>query len=369
MTCACACCCCLLWTGWDDLNSAHYDWPTVATVRHYRHMVRTAVDDLISSLPMTLPITWESPFWIILMGCEHERIHLETSSVLFRQLEPQYVVPKPYFPINVSHAPTPQHAPVNSLLPVPGAKVQLGKDVLTSPIYGWDNEYGVHNADVAPFLASKYLVSNAEFKSFIDDGGYDNQSYWGEEGWKFVQFRQAKHPVFWVPVDRDDNGQLVFKYRSMTHVIDMPWDWPVDCNYIEAKAWCAWKNEKIKQGHGEQQLRFDSSVDKSSLPADALVRMPTEEEWQQLLDHAYPEHAPSQPTVIHDQPYWTDAPGNINLEHGASSCPVNQYPFGHGFYDVLGNAWQWTETPINAFKGFRFHPAYDDFSGNTTTMP
>ena len=34
-----------------------------------------------------VPIAWESPAWMILMGIEHERIHLETSSVLIRQLD------------------------------------------------------------------------------------------------------------------------------------------------------------------------------------------------------------------------------------------------------------------------------------------
>jgi hypothetical protein len=37
---------------------------------------------------------WDSPFWSVLMGFEHERIHLETSSVLFREL-PHTLLRKP----------------------------------------------------------------------------------------------------------------------------------------------------------------------------------------------------------------------------------------------------------------------------------
>ena len=44
------------------------------------------VDEVISAQPLELPIGWDSPFWPIMMGIEHERIHLETSSVLFREL-------------------------------------------------------------------------------------------------------------------------------------------------------------------------------------------------------------------------------------------------------------------------------------------
>ena len=58
------------------------------------------------------------------------------------------------------------------------------------------------------------------------------------------------------------------------------------------------------------------------------------------------------------------APGNINLEHYQSPCPVNQFSFGD-FYDLIGNVWQWTETPITGFEGFKIHPSYDDFSTPT----
>ena len=72
--------------SWDDLNSAHYDWPSVATVGDYRAALRNFIDDFIQSMPLSLPITPDQPAWIILMGIEHERIHLETSSVIMRMI-------------------------------------------------------------------------------------------------------------------------------------------------------------------------------------------------------------------------------------------------------------------------------------------
>ncbi len=72
--------------SWDDLNEAHYDWPGIPEVRAYRDQVRALVDDLITQMPLEMPITWESPWWAIMMGIEHQRIHLETSSVLIRHL-------------------------------------------------------------------------------------------------------------------------------------------------------------------------------------------------------------------------------------------------------------------------------------------
>ena len=36
--------------------------------------------------------------------------------------------------------------------------------------------------------------------------------------------------------------------------------------------------------------------------------------------------------------------------------------------DVVGNVWQWTETPIAGFPGFEVHALYDDFSTPTFDM-
>ena len=43
-------------------------------------------------------VTWDDPAWAVFMGFEHERIHIETSSVLIREL-PLTSVRKPeYWP-------------------------------------------------------------------------------------------------------------------------------------------------------------------------------------------------------------------------------------------------------------------------------
>jgi hypothetical protein len=41
----------------DDLNEAHYTWPTPEQARDYRNKVRVAVDGLIQTLPISLPIS------------------------------------------------------------------------------------------------------------------------------------------------------------------------------------------------------------------------------------------------------------------------------------------------------------------------
>ncbi len=163
--------------SWDDLDEAHYDWPRVDEVREYRKRVREVMDELIQTMPLALPVSWNHPWWAILMCRSSRRIHLETSSVLIRQHALEYVKPHPAWqPCRKSG-----DAPQNRLVQIPAGKVRLGKE-RSADKYGWDNEYGSHEAGIADFQASRYLVSNGEFLGFVEDGGYANDACWEQEG-------------------------------------------------------------------------------------------------------------------------------------------------------------------------------------------
>jgi 5-histidylcysteine sulfoxide synthase/putative 4-mercaptohistidine N1-methyltranferase len=306
--------------SWDDLDSTHYDWPSVDEVRVYRTKVYALVLQLIDNMELALPIQQDSLAWIILMGCEHERIHLETSSVIMRMLPLQW--------LNACEAwracTQSSSAPENCFISVEQQQIVLGKSE-QDKTYGWDNEYGRCAVDVDAFEVSKYLVSNQEYLEFVEAGGYQTPQFWNEEGQAWLKFSQAIMPKFWRKV------QQHYLQRNLLSEIPLPLDWPVEVNYLEANAFCAWK-----QIHSKKHLR-----------------LPTEAEWQCLRNNKIPE--PFQ---------WTEAPGNTNLEYFASSCPVNKFQQGE-LFDVQGNVWQWTESPIDAFSGFEVHPFYDDFSTPT----
>ena len=315
--------------SWDDLNSAHYDWPSVATVKSYRAAMREFVDEFIQSMPLTLPITPDQPAWVILMGIEHERIHLETSSVIMRMMPLDELRTGDDLSADeqrlwAMHEEAGE-PPANEWLPVAAATVHLGKR-LDDQTYGWDNEYGSEEVDLPAFRAARRLVSNAEFLAFIADGGYRDESLWTEEGRGWLHYTRAEHPRFWA---RRDGGYV---QRNLLNEMPLPHNWPVEVNCLEAQAYCTWLARKT----GEN------------------VQLQTEAHWY-ALRHTLPAD------LAADQPFWKTAPGNINLEHGASSTPVDTFPQGE-FCDVVGNVWQWTRTPIMPFKGFEVHPLYDDFS-------
>ncbi len=300
--------------SWDDLNEKHYAWPSVEETKAYRDDVKASVLEMIDNTPFILPITWDSPMWIIMMAIEHERIHLETSSVLLRQTPLAYLKPLSSWPISTEH----RYAPENELLPIPAGDVfQDRKDTY----YGWDNEYGKHEATIPSFKASKFLVSNKEFLAFVEDKGYARDSYWEESGKRWKNFAKVTHPRFWVP----QNG--TYKIRFLAQEVDFMYDHPVEVNYHEAKAYCNWL--------GEQKGK--------------KLRLPTEDEWYRLVDFCDVNE---------------ESAANINLEHFASTVPIST--FNHnGFYDVRGNVWQWSQTAIYPYEGFKVHPLYDDFSTPT----
>jgi len=306
---------------WDDLEENRYKWPEVSDVRVYREQVRSLVNKLIETLDFSLPIRDDSAMWIILMGIEHERIHIETSLVLHRQMPIELVKEVEEF-ILCPHA---DETVKNEMITIQGGEIKLGK-LREHHLYGWDNEYGSYEEQIADFQAGKYLVSNGEFMEFVENGGYENGAYWDEEGLEFLRKSKTKHPHFWVKVDGS------YKYRALYKIIDMPLNWPVDVNSLEAEAFCRYKSQKD----------------------GLLYQLPSEAEYAAIY----------KASGLHDIPELHESRANINFYHYASSCPVDEFGF-NGIYDVIGNVWQWSRTPIRGFKGFEVHAAYDDFSTPT----
>ena len=180
--------------SWDDLDESNYAWPTISELRSYRAKVRDLVSRHILAMPISLPIGWNDPAWVILMGIEHERIHLETSSVLIRQLPLAWVRDQSQWPACDIARHDRATVPRNRLLPVPGQEVVLGK---TDETYGWDSEYGQRHITLAPFEASEMLVSNAEYFEFVAAGGYGDPRWWSQEGWNWRDFGPFAGPTFW----------------------------------------------------------------------------------------------------------------------------------------------------------------------------
>jgi len=309
---------------WDDLHENNQDiWPSVSEVRDYRAEVYRTICELIENHPSfdekEMPITMNKPSWALVMGFEHERIHLETSSVLIRELPIECVRTPSAWPALILSQKDRQYIE-NPMIRLEQSVVTIGKptDWLS---FGWDNEYGKESRIVRAFTASSKLISNAEFYEFVIANGYTQERYWSRDGWAWRSFRNIKAPSFWI--QNGPAGLHEYKLRTIFEIVDMQWNWPVCVNFHEAKAYCAWRTQQ----------------EKLSVP----YRLMTEAEHHALRDGK-------------------DYSWNNDLRYG-SEIDVSRSPANEkGFHDVFGNVWQWCEDHFHPLQGSVPHPYYDDFS-------
>ena len=55
---------------------------------------------------------------------------------------------------------------------------------------------------------------------------------------------QHLHPTHVIYQVWSDCSLCRYRLRLLFDAVDMRWDWPVDVNYHEAKAYCAWRTEQ-----------------------------------------------------------------------------------------------------------------------------
>ncbi|HRF96984.1 MAG TPA: SUMF1/EgtB/PvdO family nonheme iron enzyme [Aggregatilineales bacterium] len=185
---------------------------------------------------------------------------------------------------------------------------------------------------IPTFQMAKYPVTNAQYKLFIDAGGYDEKRWWTEDGWQAkldgwvwngYDRKWEKTGVAWVQPRYWDNP--VWKEDSDCPVIGVSW--------YEAVAFCNWLSEATSE----------------------KITLPTEQQWQRAAqgddNRLYP---------------W----GNIwdktkcnNSEISTKTTSVTQFEgLGDSPYsitDMIGNVWQWSLTVFETgdvdlgAKGFR----------------
>lgn len=296
-------------------------WPTANDVWEYRARCFDVILEVIERAEIEPPIDSEDPAWALLMSIEHDRIHFETSSVLFRQL-PTELLQKPDC---WQYGPSFGASPPNKMINVSGATVRLGKPS-DFPTYGWDNEYGHLEIDVPSFYASKYLITNGEFLEFVQDGGYLRRTFWSDESWAWNRNTRVRAPRFWI----EHGGEWL--YRTLFEETPMSWDWPVEVNHHEAMAFCKWR------GMG--------------------TRLLSESEWNVINGN----RIGSRCEYENDNGF--SGQHNLNLRFG-SPTPVHMLEAEQstlGFFDVMGNVWVWLADYFHPLPGFHTQALYPDFS-------
>ena len=270
------------------------------------------------------------------------------------------------------------------LAPLPGGAFRMGSSAwevwqLKRGGFFVQDERPAHEVRVAPFQMGIYPVTNAEYRCFWVDGGYEKEQYWttplaqawwrGEEAgeaaesdlmqaWRVLQSdrqgtirtlrkqgRPAEEIQNWEALAEMSEAQALewasSIYGKRNHTQPAYWDDErfnapsqpvVGVTWFEANAYCCWLTEKLSDAG-----RLLSVVGGQS---SAIVRLPTEAEWEYAACGGTGRRYP-----------WGNRfdPERANSNEGRvlRPSPVGCYPGGvslHGLHDLSGSVWEWTSS-------------------------
>ncbi|GLU47860.1 ergothioneine biosynthesis protein EgtB [Nocardiopsis ansamitocini] len=191
-----------------------------------------------------------------------------------------------------------------------------------------DNERGAHTVDLPGYFIDTIPVRNADYLQFMADGGYDRQHWWSPVGWEWRTRSGKRAPAFW----RQEAGE--WTRRRFGLVEPVPPEEPVQhVSYHEADAYARWAGKRLPtEAEWEKAARHDPATGRSR-------RNP----WGDL--DAGPDHANLGQRLLRPAPAGSFAAG---------SSP-------HGVHQLIGDVWEWTSTPFQAYPRFRAFP-YPEYS-------
>ncbi|TDO24090.1 ergothioneine biosynthesis protein EgtB [Pedobacter duraquae] len=203
--------------------------PTVDDVYKYRAYVDKGMAHLLScGLSNEL-------LEIFTLGINHEQQHQE---LLWYDIK--YILGhNPLFPA-YSHEKTIEdglkHAEKDWLV-IPEGIYEMG---YKGSDFTFDNELGRHKVYLNGASISTELVTNREFKEFIDAGCYTDFNYWHAEGWDWVKTNNIRSPLYWHNVDG-----IWFNY-SLGGLVPVKDDQPVShISFYEAWAYAQWSGHRL----------------------------------------------------------------------------------------------------------------------------
>ncbi len=239
---------------------------------------------------------------IVHMMIEHRHMHAETFTYILHNLSPEQKQ-GPRDP--VPQLPPPQ----KQMICIPAGIATLGRS--TEQGFGWDNEFREFQVEVPAFTASRFKVTNGEYLDFLQAHDFD------------AHFR----PHYW----QEKNGQHF--YQGVFQEVPLPLDWPVYVTLDQARAYAAWQGSSLLTEAQYHRAAFGSPAGtESKFPWGDVNRVSDNYDYRRF-----------DPLPVHGTP------------EGESQFGVAQ---------LMGNGWEWTNTPFAPFEGFQPRSTYPGYSAN-----
>jgi ergothioneine biosynthesis protein EgtB len=264
------------------------------------------------------------------LGLHHEQQHQELLLTDIKHLfgasplRPAYAAPvgganahpTPHSGAN-AHAPAPSEAHGAPLrwASFEGGVAEIGH---AGEGFAFDNEGPRHAVALTPFALASRLVTCGEYRAFVRDGGYGRPELWLSDGWAWVQANAARAPLYWLG---EAGSEGIFTLRGVRPLAEAE---PVcHVSFYEADAYARW----------------------------AGARLPTEAEWE-IAAERNGRPAGGINDAMSGALHPTPAPNGEGASGGAA---VTQ---------MLGDAWEWTQSPYTAYPRFRpLAGAFGEYNG------
>jgi formylglycine-generating enzyme required for sulfatase activity len=185
---------------------------------------------------------------------------------------------------------------------VPAGNFTMGQVGIATP---------VHTVYLNAYYIDKYEVTNAQFKSFIDAGGYTTQAYWSAAGWSERTAYGWTSPSYW------NSGA----YHSGTAWPDFP---VVGVSWYEAEAYASFAGKRLPtEAEWEKAAR---GTDQRTYP------------WGEGLDGSRANYAHSGDPYDNNTTPVGFYDGRL---HPSPLFQTTNSPSFYGAYDMAGNVYEW----------------------------
>lgn len=297
-----------LFDSMEVLHDARWELPLPqrADVVAYVEGVNAA---LIDRLQRGEPTPEQLGLWQLCLF--HEEMHAEA----FLYMRQTLGYAKPYW---LSPGPT---AAQDASLAVGDAEVPAGVyrvGAERDEPFCFDNERWAHDVQLDRFRIARRLVSQGDFRAFVESGGYTDDRLWSAEGLAQRLADQSEHPRDWRRTDGGWERRAFESWGPLTddHAV-------VGVSWFEAEAYCVWAGR----------------------------RLPTEAEWE--VAAAYDRSGARRRYPWGDEA--PDASRAVLDTRGGESCDVQACATGDsalGLRQLIGNVWEWTASDFEPFPGF-----------------